>query len=339
MVRAIILICLVLLPHAVRADRLFLPNGDQMEVHVDHFAVDNASAVFTYRIWQGTELSRETHAITPRELLRIEFRDPADLAPVPAGRAGHLSLANGEEYLNATLHQINWQDQQCLLAATLAIGQDQTSIDARRIASLTLAPPLGAPNEPIADPTDPSNWDFTEEELDFQYQDPFKRPPPPAPANEFERIVQDSEEGFSSADPLDVSGDPGNQTVFEALQIYSTKIGIKAIALAMILGFLLGGMMLRFSAKSCGIDDVSKPRLMACAALLSFIPPTLFFTAFWLFPLYIGLKLFTGLAVFYLSARMIVMGMVEVLESKATEILLLFYGVWLVLLIAITKIL
>jgi hypothetical protein len=101
----------------------------------------------------------------------------------------------------------------------------------------------------------------------------------------------------------------------------------------MVLTFLIGTFVLMFLARNEGIQDLTVGRAIAASALLAFIPPSLFVLCYLVIPVFIALKLFAGVSLFWISARMITMGFLEVMESKATEVMISFYALMLLVVV------
>jgi hypothetical protein len=331
------------LPFAASADWVAFASGPEpVRVSVVSFVNDERGPRFL--IDSGGGAAEHSTA----EILWVQWREPEDDGETSAGRVAHLKLANGQDFDHVAAESAFVHEGSLLFMirpAGVPAGEQPRQVDAAAIAKLSLSP---LPAEAIAtararaaarDDDDEDAPDFEPDLLDFQYQDPFPKPPKAPPADDFEAFIEQREEQLSGRDPATASADPSNQTAFEAFQFFGAAIGLKSIVLTMIIGFVMGGMMLKFSAASNGISDVPLPRLMACAALLATIPPFLFLLLFWIFPLFYGLKLFTGLVAFYFSARTLVMGFLEVLEGEATQIMVIFYATWVLLLIGLAKIL
>lgn len=90
--------------------------------------------------------------------------------------------------------------------------------------------------------------------------------------------------------------------------------------------FSAGTIIMKIAAQINGIKDLTTFRAMGAAFLMGFVPPVLFLIAYWLIPLFIGLKIFVGGAAFFFSGRMIIMGLLDITEGKATEVLVTYYG-------------
>jgi len=123
--------------------------------------------------------------------------------------------------------------------------------------------------------------------------------------------------------------------------IFGYFVGIFSLLIAMTVAFTAGGISLYFSARTEDTKDLGFPKALATAAMLTIIPLIVFFAVFrafiWLADLITGVGimfaftgLILGLTAWWYTARAIVMGMLEVLESKASSILIWFL-VYLVL--------
>ncbi len=107
------------------------------------------------------------------------------------------------------------------------------------------------------------------------------------------------------------------------------------IGIVLTLNFILGIFVLLFSAKNEGVGDLTIPRAIATSALLSYIPPGVVVSIMMIpFPLH-SVKLIAGIFAFWFISRFIVMGMLEVLEQKATDVLITYYLLFILALIGL----
>ena len=105
-------------------------------------------------------------------------------------------------------------------------------------------------------------------------------------------------------------------------QIAIFTVGVLAI---MGLTFFFGTFVLIYCIKSMNLPGISVPRIMACSGLLAIVPPGLFLAALMFMPFFMTLKIGVGIFAWYFTARIIVGGMLEVLEGQATSVLMHFY--------------
>lgn len=111
--------------------------------------------------------------------------------------------------------------------------------------------------------------------------------------------------------------------------LFGYFIGLGSILIGMLIAFIAGGISLYFSARTEGTSDLKMPKAIGTAALLTIIPPVAFYlvlrTLVYFLPFLFLVWLVVAITVWYFTARAIIMGMLEVLESKATSILCWFY--------------
>ncbi|MCB2156005.1 hypothetical protein KQI84_14080 [bacterium] len=120
------------------------------------------------------------------------------------------------------------------------------------------------------------------------------------------------------------------------LSMFGLALGLVSIVISMAATMICGGVMLFMSARAEKINDFPLWKAVITAGMLAIIPLIVFLLCLRFIP-WFGLWL--GLVGAYFTARAILMGMMEVLEEKATSTLIGFFLIQFAVLVLAAKLL
>ncbi len=153
--------------------------------------------------------------------------------------------------------------------------------------------------------------------------------PPSASDEESEGDVGFSKSDFEYDDNEYGYGGRGGGFADMGFSIFGYFVNLLSLIIGMLVALVGGGISLYFSARTEDTADFSFLKAVATAALLAIFPPLIFIGVFYsltrIFPWLVIMWLFVAIAAWWFAGRAIVMGMLEVLEGKASAILAWFY--------------
>jgi hypothetical protein len=153
--------------------------------------------------------------------------------------------------------------------------------------------------------------------------------PPSVSEEESEGDVGFSKSDFEYDD--DEYGYGGRRGGFAGMgfSIFGYFVSLLSLIIGMLIALVGGGISLYFSARTEDTSDFGFPKAVATAALLAIFPPLIFIGVFYslmrIMPWLGGMWIVAAIAAWWFAGRAIVMGMLEVLEGKASAILAWFY--------------
>lgn len=142
---------------------------------------------------------------------------------------------------------------------------------------------------------------------------------------------------YSQNQQQDIARSHGSGDAFTTILTF-LKISLSLTVVALIVGvillinFVIGSFVLMFSARSSGIKDLTFGKAMIASALLTIIPNGLAILCLMIPYIFCSLKLTMALFAWYFTSRTILMGMLEVMEGKAVDVLISYYAALIFLL-------
>lgn len=283
-----------------------------------------------------------------RDFRYVEFRYPMDLGPNPRGRPAHITMQAPDGSQRTLYHHI---------AVSAHLEGNEWSF--------TYRTPLSEPGEneqtvsmnqvtEIRFPPKYDPWEVAEEDIIRDREEYVNR------GGSLGRIPaevqgEETDTEFKSTDNYvdqitGISAVYGDQSPFKSEEERQSgmmdlgnptsdkqilNLGLFVLSLLvvglMMLTFIVGTFIIKFAASNEGIDDLTMPRAIMTSAMLAFIPPSLFLAPISIFlvaPMIpISVLMIAGLFAFWFSAKIIIASMLEVMEGKAFDIMLQFYGV------------
>jgi hypothetical protein len=314
---------------------------------------------------KGKVVSRPVELRT-NELLAAEFREPDDTSGPPKGRPAHMVAADGSTYYHLTVEAAErtaqgWNFR--VRRAGVPFGGKSFIVTDKEIRVLELAPTrpsmLGVDYQEFPQRKARRQGDLAQiagvrasapdSDVGTTAEPPPSEgdPPPPRAQPQTDEEWVDQITGISAVygdqSPLKPEDQKKKKGMFDigGATSGSQIMAVGYLMLAILLGaiivitFVVGTFVLMFSAKNEGIGDLTLPRAIATAALLAVVPPGLFIGCM-LIPIPLcSVKAIAGIFAWWFSARMIVAGMLEVMEGKATDILISFYAVLVLLMMGV----
>lgn len=336
LVRAVAACLVVLMAAVASADATFLMNGQgNTNLVFESFVADRDGGNFFYRL-VGTKgkLEGKQSTLLAVQVLSIEFRDPDDTEKEPKGRVANLTLKDGKVVNHLTLERfLRSKTGAFCRFRKVGVPPGGKTIDVAldTIQAMEIAPaPVTLNDDPVIESEFRKvhrSGDIANvlEQAPAEPEDTSAAAAPAAPTE-----PMSSDEQFSKMIGADkVYGD--NNPLTEGTKkkkkkgpfdLGDAKTGDAILALGMfmiacllggvvLLTFVTGTFVLLFSAKSCGIKDLTVPRAIATSALLAVVPPGLFFGCLFIPFINCSLKLTMGIFLWWLSAKLIVGGMLS----------------------------
>jgi hypothetical protein len=320
-----LLLSLLMLVGFVHADIIRMADGESESVEwITTLSFDGqGGSISGFSVYGGAPYLNFSYDM--KLLQSVEFRYHSDAEKIPLGRSAHLTSSDDRKIYHATaVGLFRGQAGFVLRIRQPGVGPTgpHTDLPIARIKHVRFSPPRIGPEED--DPT------VQRPPTALRFIDPNATP---EPARSPEELLEQIYGAGPTSKPPERAFiiNPMPQTNPFSLEGQGVFLIGGILLCICILTFFVGTFVLMYSAKSVGINDLTLGRAIVASALLSFIPPGLFFVSAVMIPLFIALKLFAGLSLFYISARIILMGFLEVLEDKATEVMISFYAVLLLI--------
>ncbi|CAN5287897.1 hypothetical protein BH09SUM1_BH09SUM1_30650 [soil metagenome] len=339
-------LCFLLFAAFASADVVITPKGKTYEsVWIAAINTGATPDIQGYRVKQGRLLGRP-QILTLALVQTVEFREPGDVATRPAGRLAHLRAADGRYLYNAVIETATRTPKGFVITMrspgvppggatkTLSLAALGEIRLAPAPISMTGLPPVAStPGKPATAPSSTSGGTYLDDDKDEAF--------PGFPSDDVLQMetFMASQRGLVGPEEIlnelynTPTGQPKSPFLINPMPVenpYSLSGSGSLVIIGMAVGlmvitFVFGTFVLLFSARNEGIKDLTVPRAIAASALLAFIPPSILIGAF-LIPTFTLIKITVGVFGFYYSARTIVMGILEVMESKATDVLISFYA-------------
>lgn len=334
---------------SIREDRLATRIGVGGETPLSMLAVP---------ISNGVPVGRQA-PVNYGEYIAWEFRPIGDMGDPNPGRVAHITAPDGRRLFHVVLQELRRTNTGWMFIARNhdePPGGETFTLTDQQVASIVLEiPNPNLRNDLVT--MDPISRRRSGELQLFEPPDGTTLPeagkaPPPTVASGPDEPMTDEEAFdqivgvsavYGNANPLK---EPEKEGLLD-FDITKARSGADIVAMGMTIMMLgLGGLMLitfvvgtfvvLFTCRNEGISDITVPRAIATSALLAFVPPGLFAICVLIpIPIFCSVKMIAGLFAWWISARIIVAGMLEVMEGKATDILVSFYAVLIFLVMMI----
>lgn len=344
--------CLVLLAwgrQSVVADTIKYRNGEtESRIWMNGVQISETQGSLLGNRITGGDVGKPI-IISLADIEYVEFREPGDTAVNPNGRVGHMTDAGGKSTIfNAYILGGGWKNGTFFFRIRrpgVGPGGATDDVPIARISRMRLGPPAIGSGASAAGPPTIGGTGTGDSYLDDSggaVEDaptivPTDQLPPsrrgggsggPQTAEEMlDQLSRNSGTPGQPSSPFLIKPMPQENPFSLSGQGFYVILG--AMAALCTLTFVFGTFILLYVAKSEGMKEFTVFRAIIASALLAFVPPSLFAICWLVIPVFIAIKLFAGVLSFYYSARTIVMGFFEVMESKANDILLTFYALLL----------
>ncbi len=323
----------------------------------------------------GGKLTGEVVTFPAAQVKLIEFRDPEDREKAPQGRVGHVEGIGGDRRNHLVIEAAQRGPDGMTFRVRLPgepPGGKTLKAKSDQVRGISFGPP---PLSLMGDSSNPAATPAKAREAGTATTAPGATPAPAPPAaagpaatpvgatreNPFgvytpgsgdekspprsqvttEDAESDEEEEVGNVivagrrSTLSGSGSGGGMLPAALVAMGMLTVGA-VLGIIVLIGFVVGTIALMFSAKNEGINDLKLPRALACSALLATVPQALFIGVFLIpLPLPCFVQLIGATCLWYFSARMIVAGMLEVLEGRANDVLISYYATFVALLMIV----
>ncbi len=274
------------------------------------------------------------------EIERIVFRERRPDGTTIQGRVAHLRTADGSIVPNVLVDELRRGADGVFLRLYRSGSRSHGEAIIVTQAQVTLLefapPPLHVQSGEVEEGRTLTGRDYVRPEGAAERAPRLGNSPAPPASEDVFGIRAVYGDNVPTDEPEDSSGDflTGALGGMAMAGLGWAVLGIIVVAL-MGVTFIIGTFVLLFTARNEGIGDLTVPRALIASLLLSTVPFSLFIGIMMIpFPL-CSVKLVGGIFAFWFSSRMIVMGMLEVMEEKATDVLISYYLVFLLLAVGI----
>lgn len=307
-------------PAAAPADVFITATGERIEnVRVRSFDGTADPRIFDIEKIVDGKASGEFTTLPETRLRRIEFREMEDTEKLPVGRVGHLEGSDDRTYNHLVIESATTTGAELIFRIRQPgepPGGKAYTAKSSNVYSISFGP------APLS--------------MRHGEQAAALPSPPHAPAGAIPQAEGDEttsrEEDATPTDVENSTESPTTDSFFSTFLVLGTATFSVILCALLLVNFVIGTLALLWASRTEGIRDLKLPRALAASALLTIVPQALFIGCLIIpLPLFF-VKVIGAFVLWYLSARVIVAGMLEVLEGKANDVLLSYYATFVLLL-------